>query len=61
MVYCFSKSVNWIDYLEVKQDIMFKIADIFKNNHLEFAFPSVSLYMPEAGQSHIIDEGQNEQ
>lgn len=61
MVYCFSRSVDWIDYLEVKQDIMFKIADIFKNNNLEFAFPSVSLYMPEGGQSNTIDEEQNEQ
>jgi len=49
MVYCFSKSVNWVDYLEVKQDVMFQIADIFKKNHLEFAFPSMSLYMSENG------------
>ncbi len=61
MVYCFSRSVNWIDYLEVKQDIMFKIADIFKNNHLEFAFPSMSLYMSETGELNKIGEVHNEQ
>ncbi len=61
MVYCFSRSVHWIDYLEVKQDIMFKIADIFKNNNLEFAFPSVSLYVPQDSQSNTMDEEQNEQ
>ncbi|MBN2824526.1 MAG: mechanosensitive ion channel, partial [Campylobacterales bacterium] len=55
MVYCFSRSVNWVDYLEVKQDVMFKIADIFKKNNLEFAFPSMSLYMPNVHDAQKID------
>jgi len=44
LVYCFSKSVNWEDWLETKQDIMHKIMDIFEKNNLEFAFPSMSIY-----------------
>lgn len=55
MVYCFSKSVNWVDYLEVKQDVMFKMAEIFKANNLEFAFPSMSLYMSEGSDATKID------
>jgi MscS family membrane protein len=32
LIYCFSKTVNWAAWLEVKQDVMFKIADILENN-----------------------------
>jgi len=44
LIYCFSKSVAWQEWLEVKQDVMFNIMDILEKNSLEFAFPSVSLY-----------------
>ena len=44
LVYCFSKSVNWEEWLQTKQDVMQKIMIIFENNSLEFAFPSLSIY-----------------
>jgi MscS family membrane protein len=44
LVYCFSRSVNWQDWLEVKEDVMHKIMEIFEKNNLEFAFPSISIY-----------------
>ena len=44
LVYCFSKSVEWEDWLKTKQDVMEKIMDIFEKNNLEFAFPSLSIY-----------------
>ncbi|WP_297431471.1 mechanosensitive ion channel family protein [Sulfurimonas sp.] len=44
LVYCFSKSVDWEDWLKTKQDVMEKIMDIFEKNSLEFAFPSLSIY-----------------
>ncbi|SHO80580.1 Small-conductance mechanosensitive channel [hydrothermal vent metagenome] len=50
MIYCFSKSTSWDKWLDVKQDVMFKIADILKKNNLEFAYPSMTLY---------IDKGEN--
>jgi len=53
MVYCFSKSVQWQDWLETKQDVMFKMAEIFEKNNLEFAFPSMSLYMSE-GENNAL-------
>lgn len=45
MIYCFSRSVKWTKYLDVKEDVMFKIAKILKDNNLEFAYPSMSLYI----------------
>ncbi|MCW8838768.1 MAG: mechanosensitive ion channel family protein [Thiovulaceae bacterium] len=44
LVYCFSKTVNWAEWLEVKEDVMHKIMEIFEKNNLEFAFPSMSIY-----------------
>lgn len=44
LVYCFSKSVVWQDWLDVKQDILLKIWEILDRNNLEFAFPSESIY-----------------
>jgi len=44
LVYCFVKSVQWEDFLATKQDVMFKIMDILKENSLEFAYPSMSIY-----------------
>ena len=44
LVYCFTKSVNWEDWLQTKEDVMHKIMEIFERNNLEFAFPSLSIY-----------------
>ena len=44
LIYCFSKSVKWQEWLEVKQDVMLKMMEILEDNSIEFAFPSLSLY-----------------
>ncbi len=44
LVYCFSKSVVWGEWLNTKEDVMFKIMEILEKNSLEFAFPSLSIY-----------------
>jgi len=44
LVYCFSKTVNWAEWLALKEDVMHKIMEIFEKNNLEFAFPSMSIY-----------------
>lgn len=40
LIYCFSKTVNWTKWLEVKQDVLFEIAKILEKNHLSFAYPT---------------------
>lgn len=40
LIYCFSRTVNWAEWLTVKEDVLFKIADILKKNNLEFAYPT---------------------
>ncbi|MDF1881692.1 mechanosensitive ion channel family protein [Sulfurimonas sp. MAG313] len=47
LVYCFTKTVDWSEWLGVKEDVMFKIIKIFEENNLAFAFPSLSLYQED--------------
>ena len=56
LVYCFSKSVDWEDWLKTKQDVMEKIMDIFEKNSLEFAFPSLSIYNETQSSKKEITE-----
>jgi len=44
MIYCFSKSVRWDEWLKTKEDVMHKIMEILEKNNLDFAFPSLSIY-----------------
>ncbi|NOQ31557.1 MAG: mechanosensitive ion channel [Helicobacteraceae bacterium] len=53
LVYCFSKTVVWDEWLVVKQDVLYKIAGILKENNLEFAFPSESVYLSNAGDEPL--------
>lgn len=47
LVYCFSRSIDWNEWLEVKEDVMFKIAEILEKNNLDFAYPSLTLYQAD--------------
>lgn len=47
LVYCFTKKIIWGQWLEAKEDIMYKIMEILEHNSLEFAFPSLSLYQEQ--------------
>jgi MscS family membrane protein len=44
LIYCFTKSVRWDDWLSTKEDVLHKIMEILEKNSLEFAFPSLSIY-----------------
>ncbi len=40
LIYCFSRSVKWEEWLAVKEDVLFKLDEIIKKNNLEFAYPT---------------------
>ncbi len=48
LVYTFSKTVKWAQWLEVKQDIMLKIWEILENNNLEIAFPTQTIHIEKS-------------
>ena len=44
MVYCFTKTTVWSDWLDQQQEIFLLIANIVKSHDADFAFPSMTLY-----------------
>ncbi len=44
-VYCFTNTAVWKDYLNIRQDVNLKIMSIMESLDIEFAFPSLSLYV----------------
>lgn len=45
MVYCFTRTTVWSEYLDARQDVCLKIMDQLEALGLEIAFPSRSLYL----------------
>ncbi|UPQ89559.1 mechanosensitive ion channel family protein [Vibrio sinaloensis] len=45
MVYTFTKTVNWIRYHNVKQDVLLKIYAIIKQHDADIAFPTQTIHV----------------
>ena len=46
-VYIFTKTTNWIEFHQVKQDVLLKISDIIRHHNAEIAFPTSTVHIPE--------------
>lgn len=46
-VYTFTKTTNWVEFHEVKQDILLKILGIIQSHGGECAFPTSTIHMPD--------------
>ncbi len=55
LVYAFTSTVNWEEWLEIKQDVIYKIWTILEENSLEFAYPTQMLYHKEL-DNHTMKE-----
>lgn len=44
-IYTFTKTTNWVEYHEIKQDVLLKVAKIVADNCAEFAFPTRELHI----------------
>jgi len=45
LVYCFTVTTVWAEYLDARQDVCLKIMDVLEDLGLEIAFPSRSIYL----------------
>ena len=45
MLYCFTKTTVWGEWLAVKETLAYKIKEIVEGHGSGFAFPSTSLYV----------------
>ncbi len=44
-IYCFTVSSVWSEYLRIREDVNFKIIEIMERLGIEFAYPSMSIYI----------------
>ncbi|MDP2644691.1 MAG: mechanosensitive ion channel family protein [Desulfobacterales bacterium] len=52
MVYCFTKTIVWGEWLEIKEALAYKIKEIVETAGTGFAFPSQSLYVETLPEDH---------
>ena len=50
-IYTFTKTVEWVRYHEVKQDILLKVASIIEAHGAEIAFPTRTLHIESAPEA----------
>lgn len=49
-VYTFTKTTNWVDFHQIKQDVLLKVAEIVAANSAEIAFPTSTLHIASGEQ-----------
>ena len=47
LIYTFTKTNDWSEYLSIKEELAYNIKSIVKLNHSSFAFPSHSIYVEQ--------------
>ena len=47
-IYCFTHTTSWVEFHEVKQDVMLQIAGIIEANHAEIAFPTSTIHLADS-------------
>ncbi|MGD9623908.1 MAG: mechanosensitive ion channel family protein [Arcobacter sp.] len=45
LIYCFSKSPVWEEWLETKEEVIIEIAKLVEKNNCEFAYPTQTLHL----------------
>ncbi len=54
LIYTFTKTTNWQDWLDIKEDLLYKVWQILEKHDLEFAFPSQTLYFDKENISENL-------
>lgn len=58
MLYCFTKTTDWGEWLEIKERLALEIKDIVEKNGSGFAFPSQSIYIENMQDNLIAEKAQ---
>ncbi|MEZ8861070.1 mechanosensitive ion channel family protein [Vibrio sp. 10N.247.311.51] len=60
-IYTFTKTVNWVRYHEVKQDVLLQVLAIIHQHNADIAFPTQTLKIdPQGfGETHALGEAQS--
>ena len=57
MIYCFTKTIVWAEYHEIKQDVLVKTMEIIASHGAEIAFPTSTIYLMNEPDVEKIAEG----
>ena len=57
MIYCFTKTIVWAEYHEVKQYVLIKTMEIIESHGAEIAFPTSTVYLMNEPDVEKIAEG----
>ncbi|MGU3576031.1 mechanosensitive ion channel family protein [Brucellaceae bacterium C25G] len=53
MVYCFTKTTHWSEWLAAQQEVYLQIIDIVHKHGADFAYPTQSLYINENNSPNV--------
>lgn len=54
MVQYFIDTMDWNEYIDIKEEINYKIVEIVEQSHGQFAFPSTTIYLPKSADKSIL-------
>ena len=54
LVYCFTKTTVWGEYLDAREDVCLQIMDILEAHGMEIAFPSRSIYLRNIDEEEAL-------
>ncbi len=54
LVYCFTQTTVWGEYLDARQDVCLQIMDILEAHGMEIAFPSRSIYLRHSDEEETL-------
>ena len=52
LIYCFTKTTDWADYMLTQQNVYLKTIEIIESHGAECAFPTTTLHIPEGVALH---------
>ena len=47
-IYTFTRTTDWVQYHEIKQDVLTRIINIVQSHEADFAFPTQTVHLPDA-------------
>jgi MscS family membrane protein len=60
LVYVFTRTTDWGEWLEIKERLAYEIKDIVERSGANFAFPSRSIYVEQTGKSDSEEDVSDE-
>ncbi|MGI9894990.1 mechanosensitive ion channel family protein [Vibrio natriegens] len=58
-IYTFTKTVNWVRYHEVKQDVLLQVITIIKEHNADIAFPTQTLKLDPIQMANQTEQDEN--